>query len=136
MFKVNEGKGTIKVEAETQGNMVLKVKIGNSDPIEMELEGKLKVKFPYDVTEETLVYVYGGMSAAGAKASGARRAPSDADALKIYGIELENNDVGIDAVDAQSDSSADAPVYNLNGQRVNVPVNGVYIKNGRKVLVK
>ena len=136
VFKVNEGKGTIKVEAETQGNMVLKVKIGNSDPIEVELEGKLKVKFPYVVTEETLVYVYGGTSAAGAKASGARRAPSDADALKIYGIELENNDVGIDAVDAQSDSSADTPVYNLNGQRVNAPVNGVYIKNGRKVLVK
>ena len=136
VFKVNEGKGTIKVEAETQGNMVLKVKIGNSDPIEMELDGKLKVKFPYDVTEETLVYIYGGTSAAGAKASGARRAPSDADALKIYGIEVENDSMGIDAVDAQPDSSADTPVYNLNGQRVNIPVNGVYIKNGRKVLVK
>ena len=44
--------------------------------------------------------------------------------------------MGIDAVDAQLASSADAPVYNLNGQRVNVPVNGIYIKNGRKVLVK
>ena len=49
---------------------------------------------------------------------------------------VELDDVGIDAVDAQPASSADAPVYNLNGQRVNVPVNGVYIKNGRKVLVK
>ena len=136
VFKVNEGKGTIKVEAETQGNIVLKVKIGNSAPIEMELEGKLKVKFPYDVTEETLVYVYGGTSAAGAKASGTRRAPSDTDALKIYGIEVENDPTDIDAVDAQPVSSANAPVYNLNGQRVNVPVNGIYIKNGRKVLVK
>ena len=30
----------------------------------------------------------------------------------------------------------DAPVYNLNGQRVNIPGKGIYIKNGRKVLVK
>ena len=34
------------------------------------------------------------------------------------------------------EANADAPVYNLNGQRVNAPVNGIYIKNGRKVLVK
>ena len=49
---------------------------------------------------------------------------------------VEMDETGIDAVDALPASSADAPVYNLNGQRVNVPVNGVYIKNGRKVLVK
>lgn len=30
----------------------------------------------------------------------------------------------------------DVPVYNLNGQRVNHAVKGIYIKNGRKVLVK
>ena len=49
---------------------------------------------------------------------------------------VEMDETGIDAVDALPASSADAPVYNLNGQRVNVPVNGIYIKNGRKVLVK
>ena len=49
---------------------------------------------------------------------------------------VEINETGIDAVDAQPASSADAPVYNLNGQRVNAPVNGIYIKSGRKVLVK
>ena len=30
----------------------------------------------------------------------------------------------------------DAPVYNLNGQRVKTPHRGVYIQNGKKVLVK
>ena len=49
---------------------------------------------------------------------------------------VEMDETGIDAVDALPASSADAPVYNLNGQRVNAPVNGIYIKNGRKVLVK
>ena len=134
VFKVNEGKGSIKVEAETQGNMVLKVKIGNSEPIEMELDGKLKVKFPYDVSEETLVYIYGGLSSAGAKATGARLAPSATDLLKIYGFEIVSDPSGIDAI--ENGQQPDAPVYNLNGQRVNIPGKGIYIKNGRKVLVK
>ena len=133
VFKVNEGKGSIKVEAETQGNMVLKVKIGNSDPIEMELDGKLKVKFPYNVSEETLVYIYGGLSdAAGAK--GTRASTDGNDLLKIYGFEIVSDPSGIDAT--ENGKQADAPVYNLNGQRVNTPSKGVYIKNGRKVIVK
>ena len=135
VFKVNEGKGSIKVEAETQGNMVLKLKIGNSEPIEMELDGKLKVTFPYNVSEETLVYIYGGMSAAGAKASGANRAPSAGDALKIYSIQVDSNATGIDMGDGQA-SSVDTPVYNLNGQRVKTLGKGIYIRNGKKVLVK
>ena len=134
VFKLAPGKGSIKVEAETQGNMVLKVKIGNSDPIEMELDGKLKVKFPYNVSEPTYVYIYGGMGAAGAKAMGANRAKSAADLLKIYGFEIVSDPSGIDAI--ENGQQEDAPVYNLNGQRVNTPGKGVYIKNGRKVLVK
>ena len=135
-FKLAPGKGSIKVEAETQGNMVLKVKIGNSDPIEMELDGKLKVKFPYNVSEETLVYIYGGMSTAGAKATGGTRASADADLLKIYGFEIVSDASGIEATESGLPANADAPVYNLNGQRVDTPTKGIYIKNGRKVLVK
>lgn len=135
VFKVNEGRGSIKVEAETQGNMVLKVKIGNSDPVEMELDGKLKVKFPYYVSEPTYVYIYGGMSdTAGAKAMGASRARQDADLLKIFGIEIDNEMTGIES--AENGQPMDAPVYNLNGQRVNSPVKGVYIKNGKKILMR
>ena len=135
VFKVNEGKGSIKVEAETQGNMVLKVKIGNNDPIEMELNGKLKVKFPYNVSEETLVYIYGGLSdAAGAK--GTRVSTDGNDLLKIYGFEIVSDQSGIEAVDNGQQTDADAPIYNLNGQRVNKAAKGVFIKNGRKVLVK
>ena len=135
-FKLAPGKGSIKVEAETQGNMVLKVKIGNNDPIEMELDGKLKVKFPYNVSEETLVYIYGGMSTAGAKATGGTRASADADLLKIYGFEVVSDASGIDAIENGLPANAEAPVYNLNGQRVDTPTKGIYIKNGRKVLVK
>ena len=60
VFKVPAGKGTIKVDAETTGNMLLKVKIGSNEPVEMELNGKLKVTFPYNVSEATYVYIYAG----------------------------------------------------------------------------
>ncbi|MBO4826478.1 MAG: hypothetical protein J5506_04490, partial [Prevotella sp.] len=56
VFMVPAGKGTVKVEAQTTGTMVLKVKIGDNDPVEMELEGRLKMSFPYNVTEDTYVY--------------------------------------------------------------------------------
>ena len=29
-----------------------------------------------------------------------------------------------------------APVYNIKGQRVNNPTKGIYIQNGKKVVVK
>ena len=132
VFKVAEGKGTIKIEAQTTGTMVLKVKIGDNDPIEMELEGRLKVSFPYNVTEDTYIYIYGGESAA--QANSMRRASSDS-ALKIYGIEIVKGEVsGIGTVMTEGDD--DAPVYNLNGQRVKTPHRGVYIQNGKKVLMK
>ena len=142
VFKVAPGSGTVKVEAQTQGNMVLKVKIGDNAPVEMELEGKLKVKFPYNVSEETLVYIYGGTSAAGAK--GIRKA-AGTDALKIYGIEVTSETDGIKDIKDERLKMKDSPVYNLSGQRVisspsgrpgGVPTKGVYIKDGKKVLVK
>ena len=44
---------------------------------------------------------------------------------------------GIEAVEgAAVSTSASQRFYNLKGQRVNTPVKGIYIKNGRKVLVK
>ena len=132
VFKVAPGKGTIRVEAQTTGNMVLKVKIGDGEPITMELEGKLKVSFPYNVGEETYVYIYGSENSAAA--NGMRFAPSTG-SLKIYGIEVESVTDGIETA-TLADGDDDAPIYNLNGQRVDTPHRGVYIQNGKKVLVK
>ena len=87
VFKVAPGSGKVKVEAETTGSMVLKIKIGDSEPLEMELEGKLKIQWPYNVTEETYVYIYGSTTASLAK--GMRNIKTSADALKIYSIEVE-----------------------------------------------
>ena len=129
VFKVAPGNGTVKVQAETKGNMVLKVKIGNNAPVEMELEGKLKVSFPYSVTDETYVYIYGGTNTTQAKGI-----VSADDMLKIYGIEVNNITDGIETITHSSFDNS--PIYNLNGQRVNAPGKGIFIKNGKKVMMK
>ena len=41
---------------------------------------------------------------------------------------------GIDTVDASAEKATE--IYNLNGQRVSVMTKGIYIVNGKKVLVK
>ena len=141
VFKVAEGKGSVKVEAQTTGNMVLKVKIGNNDPIEMELDGKLKITFPYNVSEETLVYIYGSTKAAQAKryAKGAKSAASGS--LKIYGIEITRT--GPSGIGDISTEDGLQDVYSLSGQKVRLQAKdlkglpaGVYIVGGKKVVVK
>ena len=42
---------------------------------------------------------------------------------------------GIQEIDATTDNAA-ATIYNLQGQKVNKAEKGIYIINGRKVLVK
>jgi len=134
VFKVPAGSGTVKITAETTGNTTLKVKIGNGAPIEMELEGKLKASFPYNVAESTYVYIYAGQTAAGVKGL----APvTDAEGtLKIYGIELSLIEDGIEAMDDGQWTMDNVVIYNLSGQRLSKPQRGVNIINGKKVLIK
>lgn len=128
-----QGSGTIKVNEETVGNMTLKVKIGNSAPITLELEGKMKASFPYSVTEPTYVYIYGGET----QTANARelRAASSGNALKIYGIEWsdEYEINGIETIETRTDK---AVIYNLHGQRMQTVTKGINIINGKKVMVK
>jgi len=102
IFMVQAGSGTIKVNAETVGSMTLKVKIGNSAPVTMELEGKMKASFPYSVTEPTYVYIYGG-EIASANVRAAHRAGATEDALKIYGIEWNESGTGAPLADINGD---------------------------------
>lgn len=48
----------------------------------------------------------------------------------------EEDPSGIERINEGGSTTSYAPVYNLSGQRVNRGTKGVYIKNGKKVLVK
>ena len=140
VFKVAEGSGQVKVEAETSGTMLLKVKIGNNPPVTMELQGKLKFSFGYDVAEETNVYIYAGTPSSQAK--GMRKANGDGtNALKIYGIEITRT--GPSSIGEISADGGPQDVYSLSGQKVRSQAKdlkglpaGVYIVGGKKVVVK
>ena len=136
IFKIPAGSGTLKITAETTGNLVLKVKIAGGAPIEMELEGKLKVSFPYNVTDESYVYIYAGEnSAAGVKGLNAAYDDASSGELKVYGIELKVNQDGIRSMD-NGQLKMDNVIYNLSGQRLTKPQRGVNIVDGKKVIVK
>ncbi|MDO4993433.1 MAG: leucine-rich repeat domain-containing protein [Bacteroidales bacterium] len=126
VFKVPAGKGTVKIQAETTGNMVLKVKIGDNDPIEMELDGKLKVSFPYNVIQDTYVYIYGGTNTSSVK--GMHKAPADGE-LKIYGVELKRDQTptDIEVVTIADKTDEGTAIYNLSGQRLTTPQKGINI---------
>lgn len=103
VIEVPAGKGKVAVDAQTSGGMTLMVKVGASDPIEMELEGKLKMKVPYNVTEPTYVYIYAGHNTAAA-----RTRNGEMPSLKIYGISLEldgdiNGDKKVNVADIVKD---------------------------------
>ncbi len=140
VFKVAEGKGEIKVMAQTTGNMVLKVKIGNNDPIEKVLGDKQEITFPYNVSEETLVYIYGSTKAAQAKRNMKGVTNTESGSLKIFGIEITSEGTGI-----QNNIVDEGPqdVYSLSGQKIRSKAKdlkglpaGVYIVGGKKVFVK
>ena len=132
VFMVQAGQGTIKVNAESVGNMTLKVKIGSNAPMTFELEGKMKASIPYSVTKPTYVYIYGGETST-ANAGGLRAVSSD-NALKIYGIEWSDEVTSIKSINR--DVETKDVIYNLNGQRMRTPTKGINIINGKKVMVK
>jgi hypothetical protein len=136
IFKVPAGSGKVAVTAETTGNMTLKVKVGNNEPWEMELSGKLKMTVPYNVTEETMVYIFAGTTEHNA-ARGLQQAGVEP-SLRIYGISVESNETGLVGVKALSES---VDIYSLDGHLVRKSATsldglpeGVYIINGRKVV--
>ncbi len=133
VFKVPAGKGTIKVEAETSGTMVLKVKIGDAEPVTMELEGRLKVSFPYNVSEPTYVYIYGGTTAGAPDMAGHAAANGE---LKLYGIEVTSDETGISPIDHSTLNIEH--YYTLDGRMLQgePTQKGVYIVNGHKVVIK
>ena len=103
------------------------------DDIEMELDGKLKASFPYNVAAPTYVYIYAGQAGATVKGYGVPTNGGGGE-LKIYGIQV-NNDTPVGIADVQHKPSS-TTIYNLSGQRLARPQRGLNIINGHKVAIK
>lgn len=133
VLAVPEGGGILHINAKTIGKITLKVKIGNNAPVEIRLNDIGNASFPYSVTEEGLVYIYGGTGEMQAKSLLGET--SEKDSLKIYSIEFENDvptDIGIVSKQVEGNAS----MYNLNGQRVKRGYKGIVIRNKKKYFLK
>ncbi len=109
------------------------------DPIDNKLVGTLS---QINVTANS-IYVLGKRSddnvgfllyTGTTLAAGKAYLPAPGDGAKGSYSFVFNDATGIEAV--KTATITDAPLYNLNGQRVEKPAKGLYIQNGRKVIIK
>ncbi len=132
ILKVAAGKGTITVNVKTTGNAQLVVQVGNQTPMIASKTEQGDVVVSYDVAEDTYVYIY---AIIGSSAAPVHRA-APADAVKIYSIKVTPGATGIDTV--HSSQSTVHSCYTLDGRKLQgqPTKKGVYIVNGRQVVVK
>ena len=130
ILKVAKGKGVITVNVKTSGDAQLVVQVGNGTPMIASKTEQGDVEVSYDVEEDTYVYIYAILGSSAARAT---RASSDGE-VRIYGITVRPGATGISSI--VKEANADAPIYNLSGQRLSAPRKGINIIDGRKVVIK
>ena len=93
--------------------------VKDNDAVKVSIEGSEKAVFPvYNCNVET----------------GTINITYPINAINFYGIEFIKDDTGISDIIVADD--ANAPAYNLAGQRVNANAKGLVIKNGKKYVNK
>lgn len=132
ILKVAAGKGTITLNVKTTGNAQLVVQVGNQTPMIASKTEQGDVVVSYDVAEDTYVYIY---AIIGSSAAPAHRA-APADAVKIYSIKVTPGATGIDTV--HSAQSTVHSCYTLDGRKLEgqPTKKGVYIINGKKIVIR
>ena len=132
IFEVPAGSGTITVEVKTIGSHVLNVQIGNGAPNKITKSERGTADVPYNVTGPTYVYLYASTSGA----SGAPQRAAAANSLLLYSYKVDVLVNGISVV--TYGDMENAKWYTTDGlQLQGKPTKkGLYIVNGRKVVVK
>ncbi len=141
IIQVPGGTGKVTVKAQTTGSMTLKVRVGEGDPEENTLNNVETVTIPYNVTESSNIYIYAGSSASASAKSFGKLLVNESNEgntnnLKIYGVswEIETIISGVKAIEQQGGKTL--KYYDLQGRSVQNLGNGVYIVNGKKVLIR
>ena len=132
IFEVPAGNGIITVDAKTIGSHILNVQIGNGEPTKITKSERGTEEVPYDVKESTYVYLYASTSGA----SGAPQRAAAANSVLLYSYKVDVLVNGIHLVTYSNQENA--KWYTMDGlQLQGKPTKkGLYIVNGRKVIVK
>ena len=132
IFEVPAGSGTITVEAKTIGSHVLNVQIGNGEPTKITKSERGTVDVPYNVTVPTYVYLYASTS--GSSSAPKRAAAANSVLLYSYKVTVTVNGISV----VTYGDMENAKWYTLDGLQLQGKPSkkGLYIVNGRKVVVK
>ena len=132
IFEVPAGNGTITVEVKTLGSHVLNVQIGNGVPNKITKSERGTADVPYNVTKPTYVYLYASTSGA----SGAPQRAAAANSVLLYSYKVDVLVNGISVV--TYGDMENAKWYTTDGIQLQgkPTTKGLYIVNGRKVVVK
>ena len=133
-FLMSAGKGKVEIEIETLGDDVaLAIMQGLNISGEYTMSEKGTLTIQYDVTKDTWFFAFPIVKAS--SEAPAHRAPVDTSAVKIYSIKVIPDDgTGIEYVGAGETGTG--YIYNLQGQRVTSLTKGLYIVDGKKVVMK
>ena len=143
IFEVSAGKGSIAIDCQTLGQNVVFVKIGDAAPQEINTGSRQQSSVPYDVEEDTHVYIYAAKASVERNSNVRRAAYANDDAVKIYAVnvnvEVNNNPNDIEAV--VTNDTLSYTIYTIDGKEINTMQKGVNIirySNGssKKVYVK
>ena len=130
IFMVN-GSGVIELDCQTVGSKEGFVQIGDNEPQPGIMPERGIATIPYDVTEPSYVYVYAGNTT---------RAPRHAEAqencLKLWSLSIKPGATGIGSLTPYL--QGEGAWYSPDGRKLSAAptAKGVYIHNGKKVLIK
>ena len=141
---VSQGNGIIIIDCATRPGHVLKVKAGAQEPVVIQTDVRQTIEVPYQTKQDCYIYIYvanaDNVSEASRRMIAARRSAvefPDETVAQLFGLSLTVESVsGVKSVilDAADGTSR---WYDLQGRRVIKPTKeGLYIRNGRKVIVK
>lgn len=133
IFEIPAGKGVVTVDAKTIGTHVLNVQIGNGAPTQVKKSERGTAEVEYNVSAPTYVYLYASTES-GASARLYRGPSAGANSVLLYGYKVQVGGTGIEEL--KNGKMEELKYYDLNGRKVKTPKKGVYIINGKKVIVK
>lgn len=135
-FLLSAGKGKVEVDIETMDAGSLAALIGLVPQDEYTLDGKGTLTFTYDVTEDTWMFIFPVIKSGDASARSYRAPAEPQGSVKIYGIRVIPEDDNTGIKETFRSKAGNGHIYNINGQRVNTLKKGLYIIEGRKMVVK
>lgn len=132
IMQLATGSRTLVLEGQTIGANKLMVKFGNEKAVEIDLPTRGTMEIPYKADEDTRVYIYAATAKTAESRTGYRTSAA-ANTVKLYDIKIKMDES--DGINILPINIASKVIYNLQGQRATTVKKGLYIIQGKKVLV-